>query len=75
MKISLDYLVPEEVPVAELVTVLVGVDTTLPRVVSCEASLRLLLILRLDVADDLLEDGVGGDDLGDGLELTECCLQ
>ena len=74
MKISLDYLVPEEVPVAELVTVLVGVHSTFPRVVRSEASLRLLLVLRLDVADDLLEDGVGGDDLGDGLELTECGL-
>ena len=64
---------PEEVPVAELVTVLVSVHATLPRVVRCEPSLGLLLLL--DVGDDLLEDGVGCDDLGHSLELTECGLE
>ena len=60
---------PEEVPVAELVTVLVSVHATLPGIVRCEPSLGLLLLL--DVGDDLLEDGVRGDGGWDRLQLLD----
>ena len=40
-KIRLDYLMPEEVPIAVLVTVLMCVHSTVSRVVRPEASLDL----------------------------------
>ena len=61
---------PEVVPVAEVIAVLVSVDSVVTRVVVAETSLHLLLIL-LPVADDLLEDGVRGDGGWDRLQLLD----
>ena len=49
---------PEVVPVAVVIAVLVSVNSVVPGVVVAEASLHLLLLSLLPVADDLLEDGV-----------------
>ena len=62
---------PEVVPVAVVIAVLVSVYSVVPGVVVGEASLHLLLLSLLPVADDLLEDGIGGDGGWDRLQLLD----